>query len=91
MALTKQHLNMIKMIAANIIAIMLVVLLSAVVLLAMSGMVDLKDSTTSMFVGSLIGNVCGLLQAPLVWYFGHAVINKDQHIVRRSPKGGIPE
>lgn len=87
-AVTKRKLSMIKMVAANIIAILLIMLLSATVLMAMSGAVDLKDPTTSMFVGSLVGNICGLLQAPIVWYFGQAVINKDQQLVHRQSTGG---
>lgn len=86
--MTKRQLGMIKMIAANVIAIILVMLLSATMLMAMSGAVDLKDPTTSMLVGSFIGNICGLLQAPLVWYFGQAVISKDQQLVHRKPMGG---
>lgn len=91
MALTKQHLTMIKMIAANMVAILLVMLLSAVILVAMLGVVDLKDSTTSMFIGSMVGNICGLLQAPMVWYFGHAVINRDQRLAtKRKPVSDVP-
>lgn len=74
--MTKSELNMIKMIAANLVSIALVCLLSAVSIMAISGSVDLKDSATSLFVGSLVGNICGLLQAPLVWYFGHSVMTK---------------
>ena len=68
---------MIKMIAANLIAIMLVILLTIISVLSISGSVDLRDSTTSLFVGSLVGNICGLLQAPLVWYFGQAIAKSN--------------
>lgn len=56
--------------AAHTIAIMLVLLLGLVSVLAISGIVDLEKPAVSLFVGSLVGLVSGLLSAPLVFYYG---------------------
>lgn len=73
---TKTEAMKMKMITANVVALMLVIMLGIISVMAISGYVDLTNPATSLFVGSLIGNICGLLAPPLVWYFGHSVQTK---------------
>lgn len=59
-----------KDIAAHIIAVLLVLLMFAVAIMSISGAVDLTNPAVSLFVGSLVGLIAGLLASPLVWYYG---------------------
>lgn len=68
--MTKQELLQAKLIASNIIAILLVLLLSVVAVISLCGVVDLESPPIAMFVGALIGNICSLLAVPLAYYFG---------------------
>lgn len=61
-----------KMLAANAVAILLVLLLCAVALMSIGGWVNLESPAVSLFVGQLIGSICGLLAGPFVFYFGPA-------------------
>ena len=58
------------MLAANAVAILLVLLLCAVALMSIGGWVNLESPAVSLFVGQLIGSICGLLAGPFVFYFG---------------------
>lgn len=57
---------------AHVIAVLLVLLLGVVSVMSISGRVDLSNPAVSLFVGSLVGLVAGLLASPLVFYFGTA-------------------
>lgn len=61
-----------KSLAAHAIAVLLTLLMAVVSIMAISGMVDLTNPAVSLFVGSLVGLLAGLLAAPLVWYYGAA-------------------
>lgn len=61
-----------KVLTAHIIAVLLVLLLAAISLLAISGAVNLSDPAVSLFVGSLVGLIAGLLASPLQYYYGRA-------------------
>lgn len=64
--------EMMKAYTAHIIAIALVLLLSAVSLASILGGVDLSNAAVSLFVGSLVGLIAGLLSSPLFFYYGMA-------------------
>lgn len=64
-----KHQSM-KALTGHIIAVLLVVLLGIVSIMSISGAVDLSNSAVSLFVGSLVGLVAGLLSSPLVFYYG---------------------
>ena len=55
---------------AHVIAILLVLLMATVAIMSISGAVDLTNPAVSLFVGSLVGLLAGLLASPLVWYYG---------------------
>lgn len=76
--MSKHQQAVLKLVAACLISGALVTMLFTVSVMAINGTVDLKDSATSLFVGSLVGNISGLLQAPLVWYFGHSIVSKGK-------------
>ena len=64
--------EMMKHYTAHVIAIILVLLLSAVSLVSILGAVDLNSAPVSLFVGSLVGLIAGLLSSPLIFYYGYA-------------------
>lgn len=64
--------EMMKAYTAHVIAIVLVLLLSAVSLASILGGVDLSNAAVSLFVGSLVGLIAGLLSSPLMFYYGYA-------------------
>lgn len=79
-----------KAIASHVIAVMLVLLMCTVAIMSISGAVDLTNPAVSLFVGSLVGLIAGLLASPLVWYYGTppAIPNQewDGHERRHPPQ-----
>lgn len=71
--MNKRELTKMKMLAANAVAILLVLLLCSVVLMSIGGWVNLESPAISLFVGQLIGSISGLLAGPMVFYFGHHI------------------
>lgn len=66
----QQKLEHFKSMAAHVIAVLLVLLMCVVAVMSISGAVDLTNPAVSLFVGSLVGLIAGLLASPLVWYYG---------------------
>lgn len=69
--LNQKHQSM-KALTGHIIAVLLVLLMMAVSILSILGEVDLANPAVSLFVGSLVGTISGLLASPLVFYYGAA-------------------
>lgn len=68
--MSQQKMEQLKAAAAHIIAVLLVLLMCTVAIMSISGAVDLTNPAVSLFVGSLVGLIAGLLASPLVWYYG---------------------
>lgn len=64
------RLRFLKAISGHIIAVKLILLLGTVIILALTGEVDLKDATVALFLGQVIGGITALLAAPMVFYYG---------------------
>lgn len=59
-----------KHLAGHIIAVLMVILLGIISIMAIGGDVNLQNPAVSLFLGSLVGVISGLLAAPFVYYYG---------------------